>query len=256
MSTRFRVLVEIAARQPSVHQKDVARELGITVQAISDHFRELLTLGLVISRGRASYAITPAGVDWLLRRARELQSYSERISHVVRDLSVTAAVADADLATGDKVTLEMRDGVLHAKPWTGTDRVSGVTLVNAKRNTDCGVTRIEGVIPLIPATVMLFVLPSIQAGGSRLADIPRLRLLAKGFPLVVSIGVEAQVALELADVSVVCRWGATSVVIEAASSGLSCALVCTAADLLQVSKRLTEAGIEYTRVDLALLDSS
>jgi putative transcriptional regulator len=254
VSTRFRVLVEIASRQPSVQQKDVARELGITVQAVSEQFRELTAAGLVASRSRASYSITPAGVDWLLRHARELESYSDRIAHIVRDISVTAALADADLAAGEKVTLEMRDGVLHARPWRPADPVSGVTAAAAKKGLDCGITKIEGVIPLHPSEVVVAVLPAIQDGGSARTDTVRLRRLTKDAQLVATVGVESGVALDLAGVPSGCRWAATAAVIEAASAGLSCVLVCTNSDVPRVAERFAEVGLQFVVIDLALGD--
>jgi len=252
VSTRFRILVEIASRQPSVQQKDVARELGITVQAVSERMKELVAAGLVASRSRSSYSVTPSGVDWLLRHARELESYSERISHIVREISVTAAVADGDLAPAQKVALEMCDGVLHARPWRDGDPTSGVVVAETTEGQDAGITRIEGVIPLVPTEVIVATLPAIQDGGSRHMDAARLRRVAHRSGLVAAMGVESMVALRLAGIEPHCRWAAPAAVIEAASSGISCVLVCTEADLQRVSERIGEAGLQFSVVDLAL----
>jgi len=252
VSTRFRILVEIAARQPSVQQKDVARELGITVQAVSERMKELVTAGLVASRGRASYSVTPSGVDWLLRHARELQSYSERLSRIVRDISVTAAVADADLAEGQRVSLRMAEGLLRARPWTEGEPASGVVTAGAGTGGDVGITRIEGVIPLVTAEIAVATLPAIRDGGSRRADTARLRLLAKHGVLVAAVGAESVVALRHAGVEPVYRFAATEAVLEAAASGTPCLLVCSEADLSRVSERLAEADVPFSVVDLAL----
>jgi putative transcriptional regulator len=254
VSTRFRILVEIASRQPSVQQKDVARELGITVQAVSERMKELVAAGLVVSRSRASYSVTPSGVDWLLRHARELESYSERISRIVRDISVTAAIADIDLVAGQRVALEMKDGLLHARDWHAGDPTSGVVVSPADAGRDVGITRIEGVIPLIAAEVVVATLPAIQDGGSRRADAARLRRLAQRGGLVAAMGVESLVALRLAEVDPTCRWESPAVVVEAASSGIPCVLVCSEADLPRVSERLGEAGLQFSVVDLTLSD--
>jgi len=252
VSTRFRILVEIASRQPSVQQKDVARELGITVQAVSERMKELVAAGLVVSRSRSSYSITPSGVDWLLRHARELESYSERISRIVRDISVTAALGDCDLARGQKVALEMRDGLLHARPWSDGAPASGIAVANTEATTDAGITRIEGVIPLASTEVVVATLPTVQDGGSRRTDAPRLRRLAQKSGLVAGMGVESLVALRIAGVEPHNQWASPSAVIEAASSGLGCLLVCTEADLPRVSDRLAEAGLQFSVVDLSL----
>ncbi len=252
VSTRFRILVEIASRQPSVQQKDVARELGITVQAVSERIRELVAAGLVASRSRASYSVTPAGVDWLLRRARELQSYSDRVSHIVRDILVTAVVADRDLVEGQKVSLEMRAGVLHAREWRDGDPASGVAVAGAQAGADAGITTIEGVIPLAAAEVLIAAVPTIQDGGSRHADTVRLQRLVRESGFVAAMGVESLVALRLAGREPDCRWAAPSVVIEAASAGIRCLLVCNEAELRHVSDRFGEAGVQFSVIDVSL----
>lgn len=252
VSTRFRILVEIASRQPFVQQKDVARELGVTVQAVSERLKELVAAGLVISRGRSSYSVTPAGVDWLLRHSRELQSYSERISRIVHDISVTAAVAEGHLESGQKVGLEMRQGVLRARAWRDGDPASGTTTVGATDGTDVGVTRIEGVIPLVPASLLVATVPTVQDGGSRHVDVSRLRRLAASAELVATVGVESLVALRLAGVVPGCRWAVVPAIIEAVSAGVQCLLVCSDAEVGRASDRLTGAGVQYSVVNLAL----
>ncbi len=252
ISTRFRILVEIASRQPSVQQKDVARELGVTVQAVSERIKELVAAGLVTTRGRASYSVTPSGVDWLLRHARELESYSERISRIVREISVTAAIADTLLEQGRKVALEMREGELHARLWRDGDPTSGLVITEAREGGDAGISRIEGVIPLKTSEVVVANVPAVQDGGSRRVDVARLRRLAKGPGLIAAVGVESKVALALAGIEPHCRWAAPAAVIEAASAGIPCLLVCTEADLPRISERVNEAGLQFTVVDLAL----
>ena len=41
LSVKFQILVEIAENQPNVQQKDIARKLELTNQAISEYFQEL-----------------------------------------------------------------------------------------------------------------------------------------------------------------------------------------------------------------------
>lgn len=252
LSTRFRILVEVTSRQPSVTQKDVARELGITVQAVSEHMKELLAAGLVTSRGRSSYTITPSGVDWLLRHARELESYFDRISRLVRDISVTPAIADDALDAGQKATLEMRDGMLHARQWLAANPAHGVVISNTAQGRDVGITRIEGVIPLAPAEIIVATLPAIQDGGSQRADSQRLGRLAKKAGLIAASGVEAVVLLNLSGVESFARHAAVAAVIEAASAGVQCLLVCTQPELAQVSERLAESGLRFSVIDLTL----
>ena len=47
--TKFQVLIEIAAHQPNVRQKEIAAKIGITPQAVSEYIKELVNViyGLV-----------------------------------------------------------------------------------------------------------------------------------------------------------------------------------------------------------------
>ena len=65
-STRFQILVEIAASGPSIQQKSIAGKLGITPQAISDYIHQLLDEALVISTGRSTYKVSTIGVNWMM----------------------------------------------------------------------------------------------------------------------------------------------------------------------------------------------
>lgn len=252
VSTRFRILVEIASRQPFVQQKDVAQELGVTVQAVSERVKELVAAGLVVSRGRSSYSVTPSGVDWLLRHSREMQSYSERISRIVHDISVTAAVADGDLERGQTVMLEMRHGVLRARAWMEGAASSGTTIARAHDGGDVGVTGIEGVIPLVPTKLVVATIPAVQDGGSGRTDLSRLKGLAANAEMVACAGVESLVSLRLAGVAPDCCWAVVSAVIEAAAAGVQCLLVCSEAEVGRAADRLAHAGLQYSVVDLAL----
>lgn len=249
--TRFRVLVELAAHQPSVQQKDVAAALGITVQAVSEHVKELVSHGWVASTGRGSYTVTPQGVDWMLRMSRQLHAYSERVGRIVRDISVAAAIADDDFEQGQVVSLEMRDGELHAVPLESGHSVRATVDRRAARGGGVGVTEIEGVIPLAPAEVVIAVVPSIQDASGHV-ELERLSSLAKQASLLLATGMEAVVALRAAGVEPNCRWGVCIAASEASQAGVSTLLVCSSADLPHLSELIAERGTHASVVDVSL----
>ena len=47
LATKFQILAEIAARQPDVQQRDIAKRLELSPQAVSDYVKELLQDGWV-----------------------------------------------------------------------------------------------------------------------------------------------------------------------------------------------------------------
>ena len=78
LATKFQILLEIAANQPNIQQRDVAARLNITSQAVSEYVRELISDGWLSSQGRSRYRVTREGVDWILKMARQLQGYGPR----------------------------------------------------------------------------------------------------------------------------------------------------------------------------------
>ena len=103
-SSRFQILVEIAAHQPNLRQKEVADKLGVTPQAISEYIKELVADGLVTTDGRMRYSITKEGVEWLLESAAELKRYARVVmEEIISHVSVWTALAELDVAEGERV---------------------------------------------------------------------------------------------------------------------------------------------------------
>jgi putative transcriptional regulator len=58
LATKFQIMMEIAAHQPNIHQKDIAQRLGITSQAVSEYMKELIKDGWLSFQGRSQYKVT------------------------------------------------------------------------------------------------------------------------------------------------------------------------------------------------------
>ncbi|WP_020222902.1 MarR family transcriptional regulator, partial [Halarchaeum acidiphilum] len=174
-ATRFRVLVEIADRQPAVSQGEIADAVGVTTQAVSEYIRDLVDDGLVEKEGRSRYRVTKEGVDWLLRTADDVRRYADRVTEdVLGSVHEDAAIALDDVESGDAVTLTMRDGLLHADP-DGNGSASGVATTDAAAGEDVGVTGFEGIIDLEPGRVTVYQIPPVRTGGSGAVDLDALR---------------------------------------------------------------------------------
>jgi len=249
LATKFQILVDIAAHQPGIQQKDIAKRLELTPQAVSDYVKELLKEGWLVSDGRSRYRVTKDGVDWLLKRLREWQSYSSTVQKAVANISICAAVADIDLAQGRKVGLVMRDGLLFAadNPNAGA---GGTAVSDAKRGEDVGISEIDGIVSLEVGKATILKVPGIGRGGSRNADLDRLRAHIKETPLVGAIGLEALVALRRLGVDPAYFYGVKDAVVEAAYSGLSPVVVCVDDEASDLIRRLEEKDIDYELIDM------
>jgi putative transcriptional regulator len=249
-ATRFRILVEIADRQPAVSQGEIADAVGVTSQAVSEYIRDLVEDGLVTKEGRSRYRVTKEGVDWLLRTAGDVRRYADRVTDEVLDaVHEDAAIATAPVESGETVTLEMREGLLHAVPDTDGP-ATGVTTTAASEGEDVGVTGFEGIIDLDPGDVTVLQIPSVRSGGSDAVDTDRLCEATADADLVLAAGVEAVVALRDAGTDPATTFAAGEVAAEAASRGQRVVVVAVADALGRVTDPLRDTTANYTVTDL------
>ncbi|WP_276271521.1 MarR family transcriptional regulator [Haloarcula litorea] len=241
-ATRFRILVEIAERQPAVSQGEIAEAVGVTSQAVSEYIRELVDEGLVEKEGRSRYRVTKEGVDWVFQSATDMRRFVERVTDdVLGSVQEDAAIAEADLDEGETVTLSLRDGLLHARP--GTSGATGVTTTSAADGEVVGVTGFEGVIDLDPGHVSVLQVPAVRSGP--VEDTAAIADACEGVPIVTAAGVEAVVALRDAGVDPTTHFAPGEVAADAASRGLDAVVVATQDAIGRVTDALRDANVGY-----------
>jgi len=280
-ATRYRVLVEIARRQPAVSQREIADTIGVTAQAVSEHLGDLADSGYVDRQARGRYEVTVEGVDWLISQTDALESYVGHVSaDVIGDVEVDTAVAAGHIDEGQRVALSMTDGVLTATPLSGdadgsteasdtdgstgasdtggsteasdADTPSGATalaVTDAAPETDVAVAEFDGVLDYELGTVTVVEVPSVQSGGSRAADAETLQACAADADLVAAAGTEALTALRAADVEPDQRFGTATAVEEAATKGLDVLLVAVSDCVSTHTDRLRDSAVGYEVVD-------
>jgi putative transcriptional regulator len=251
-SSRFQILVEIAAHQPNLRQKEVAESLGVTPQAISEYIKELVADGLVTTDGRMRYSITKEGVEWLLESAAELKRYARVVmEEIISHVSVWTALAETDLVEGERVSLEMKSGLLYADKKEGVE-ASGVVIGDAKMGDDVGVSDLRGLISLDEGRITLCKVPRVQMGGSRKVDLNLLERELIGKKMVGCLGIEALVALRKVGREPDVIFGAKEFAVEAAYHGISSLVVSVDEQIPGLLTRLESEGLKYELIDLAL----
>lgn len=250
-STRFQILVEIAASGPNVYQRSIAARLGITPQAVSDYIRHLTDDEMVVSTGRSSYRVSIKGVNWILKMLRELNDYISLVNSAVTNLTVCAAIAEKDIAQGQTIGLKMKDGLLYASDYPSKG-AKGVAISAASQGEDVDVSNIEGLVELIRGSAIILQVPSVSKGGSQKADLPRLKTLINDSRQVGAIGIEALVALRRIGHEPRYLYGVTEAALEAIRCGLTFIVVCTDDAISDLLKRLQGEKIKFEIIDLTL----
>ncbi|WP_406660787.1 MarR family transcriptional regulator [Methanolobus sp. ZRKC3] len=250
--TKFQILIEVAAHQPNVRQKEIAEKIGVTPQAVSEYIKELVAEGLVYSEGRVRYRITKQGVEWVLENANDMKRYARYVmSDIISHVSTWTAIAEEKLEKDDKVYLKMSNGLLYVGKENVTN-ASGTTISSAEEGEDVGVTDLMGLIDLENASITVCKIPRVERGGSKNVDIERLRSLAKSKSYIATIGVESLIALKRVGMEPNVMFGAKESVIEAAYHGLSSIVLAIDEEVPSILSRLETENLEYELVDLSI----
>ena len=164
--THFQILSEISKQDPHLKQKDLAKSLGITIQAVSENIKTLMELGYITSKdGRSPYKITQAGIDKVKRDAISLRKYTDSVLETMNHYkTIWPAIATEDLKKDDIVGLYMKDGVLYAHK--KEENATGMVLDDAEANSDVSLSNLTGIIDMSVGEVTVINVPTINVAGT------------------------------------------------------------------------------------------
>ncbi|MFA5943303.1 MAG: winged helix-turn-helix transcriptional regulator [Candidatus Thermoplasmatota archaeon] len=170
--TRLLILAELE-RRPGTTLSDVGEGLGITVQAVSAHAKDLFSLGWLKTE-EGTYRATPKGMQSLHEGVRHLHDAVAAVAAPLDVIQLTSAIAAAPLQAGDAVGLFMEEGDLAARP--SKDAPSrGRARNHAKAGEEVIVGDLRGMVKLEPGRLTLVSLPGPAEGGIAAIDREALR---------------------------------------------------------------------------------
>ncbi len=215
--TELLFLYECTTEEPT-QLRPIAERLDLTVQAASHVFRQLAARGLAEVRdGR--YRPTTAGVAWLhaaLGLVRDdVGDRLERL-HIIRS---TRALALAPIAAGSEVALELRDGLLTARPGrAGASR--GRARHAARAGEIVEVDGLEGIVSISRGRVTVLTVPLRLVGDARAVARLRAAIRTRGPGLLAAHGLDAFHLLQRATTRPIVRFGIAPACREASHVGV------------------------------------
>ena len=235
-ATRLLILLELTRRRTQ-RLKDLAPQLGMTVQGVSEYMRAMAREGLVQVSG-GEYRPTMKGVDFLHENFRDLREFVEHSTKDMVLVDVTAAVAGADLRAGDEVGLFMERGLLHAYPRRASSS-RGIATGAARKGEDVAVRDLQGIVQLHPGRISIWRLPSVREGGSRRLHGKDRRRRSE---VVAVADTVAEVAARKLGLRVDIRFAPIPAAIEAAQRGEDVLLLCSEEGVAAAVASIEEAN--------------
>ncbi|MBE8538690.1 winged helix-turn-helix transcriptional regulator [Geoglobus acetivorans] len=244
-TVKLLILAELM-RNPECNQRDIAKKLSITPQAVSEHFKELVSEELINVVHKGYYVVTEKGKDWLNRNLFDLHMFTEDLISKIYSSSVLA-LAREGIKEGDTVEYWFEDGFVYVRK---SETGNGVATGDAEEGEEVLVKPTGAFTPPQKGEVVIFKVPMVERGGSRAADVEHLEKLIKGKRrhVVVAMGLEALVTCRKAGVEPI-FFGAKNVCIEASHHGSGVIAVVTESVMEDLVRTLIEEGISFDIVD-------
>lgn len=249
--TKFQILTEIADNQPMIKQREIAKKIEITPQAVSEYIKELISNELIHSEGRGRYKITKNGIEWILEHASELKKYSQFVMEdIISLVSTWTAICERDIKKGEKIHIKMKDGLLYA-----TDEetsIYGTAIDDGFKGYDIGITNLKGTMHVEEAQITICKIPRINHGGSCFVDLNKLESIVKSKLYIGAIGTESLISLKKINKTPNVMFGAFESVVQAFYHGLSSVIVIVEDEVPYFISKLENENIQYELIDLIL----
>ena len=254
--THFQILSEISKQDPHLKQKDLAKTLGITIQAVSENIKTLIEQGYITSKdGRSPYKITQAGIDKVKKDAISLRKYSDSVLETMNHYkTIWPAIAKEELKKDDIVGLFMENGVLYAHK--KEENATGIVLDDAEAGMDVSLTNLTGIIDMTVGEVTVIILPTIKDGGSKSCDMDLIKnVYYKGtntgskFNRIAIAGTVARAVVQKLDLPIDIEYAAPQATANAARKGLNVLSICVGEMSKAFIRELENEKIKFNIID-------
>ena len=246
--TEFQILTELAQKQSRMRQRDVADSLGLTVQAVSKHFRRLLNEELVAFSG-VEYVLTPRGREALIGYTKFLQAQTRKASSCMRMERLWSAIASKPINAGEEVGLVMKNGVICAVGKSSKDaKAFGIAIYDSATGEDVALRNLRGKVNLRRGRVSIVTIPGINQGGSRKVDLAKVRRIHTKFnPEKIGImGTVARVVANKLNFRVDFEFGVSRSAAMAALRGLDVLVLSTGRMTNRVLEEVEKVNIRHS----------
>ena len=251
--TKFQILAEIAREQPHLRQKDIAKKLGITVQAVSENIKSLVDEGFVeTGMGNARYKITKRGIEKVKNEAINLRKFADDVLDTMNTYkSVWPAIAREDMESGETVWLEMENGTLYAGKESKSAHAK--VLKGASKGDDVALIDLGGTIKLKPGYVFIIQVPTINEGGSKSCNSERIiTIYEMGFDRVGIMGTVSRAVTKKLNIDTDFEFATPDATVAATKRGLNVLVFAVGKMSKSLIKKLEQEGLKYTLEDVSI----
>ena len=232
--TRMLILLSILRGKKKL--KEIAEDIGITIQGVSEYVRTMESEAL-LKDGEVSME----GLKFISQAIEEMGEFLAEASRLIRKMQVVEAIADEDINEGTRVGLVMKDGYVHAH--MREEESMGIAINSAKRGEDVAVSNLTGVLEIDYGKINVYALPASEEGGIKKVPKEKIKRIVSEEAKVGVCGAVAYLALR--DLRIDFEFSAVNAAIDAYYRGISTNLFVSHHMLPHVLQTLEDRGVPY-----------
>jgi putative transcriptional regulator len=246
--TEFQILSEVVRRQPHIKQKEIADILGITVQGVSEHMRNLIKDEQIKNRGRGEYVITEKGMASLKTWISDFKNYLNDVNqNLYRYKDVWPAIATEEIVPGETVGVYMKKGIIYVSKNIESDATAKV-FYGGNSGEDVAIHEIQGHIEVQNGKVIVLKIPSEVMGGSRNVDYNIIKNVFEDYPdaVIATAGTVGTVIVNKLGIHPDIRFAVSDGIVSACNRGCNVIAIITGKMAEKIIKTVDKNKISYT----------
>ena len=217
--------------------REIAEDVGITIQGVSEYMKTMESLNL-IKEGKPTHE----GMEFLYSSLEEIGDFIHNANRIIGKIKVTEVIAGERIMKGERVGLFMKNGYIYA--YKRESSSTGVAINNAGEDEDLGVENLKGILGIDYGKISIYVMPSIEEGGSRSVKKDKIKKLLKEDKKIGVCGTVAYVVIK-ALATIDFEYGSVYAAIDAAYRGVDTILFVSHEMLPYVLRVISEKGVNY-----------
>ncbi|WMT52126.1 MAG: transcriptional regulator [Ferroplasma sp.] len=151
------LMILLNIKNGKTRPSEISKELDITLQGVVYHIKILREKGFIDEKN----GITKEGFDFLYNGLNYIEDFVHSSLISIDSSLVWEVISDDNIASGQKVSLYMKHGYLHAGPYKGKG-AHGIAVKNSMKGECTGVTAVREIIKIDKSRIVIATFNNVE----------------------------------------------------------------------------------------------
>ena len=151
------LMILLNIKNGKTRPSEISKDIGITLQGVVYHIKILKEKGFIDN----NHKITKEGFDFLYNGLNYIENFVHSSLLSIDSSLVWEVISDENIETGQRVSLYMGKGYLHAGTYTGK-WANGITVKDSRKGECTGVTAVREIINIKKSRIIVLAVNNVE----------------------------------------------------------------------------------------------